>query len=78
MPVDTNAFPCSTTDARERGAKRFCSYFHPSAANKKRILDMGGMEILLTLSRSDEERTRQQASKALANIDLDSDISRGK
>lgn len=39
-----------------------------SAANKTQILDMGGEEVLLVLTRSADEKVRQQANKALANI----------
>lgn len=42
-----------------------------SASNKTRILDMGGKEILLTLSRSKDQKIRQQATKALANLEPD-------
>lgn len=40
-----------------------------SALNKKRILDMGGKDMLVILSRSNDDKTKQQASKALANLD---------
>ena len=46
------------------------------AANKRRIVDMGGMEILLTLCQSDNDRIRQQAGKAITN--LDANLSIGK
>lgn len=42
-----------------------------SASNKTRILDMGGEDVLLTLSRSSDEKIRQQATKALANLNPD-------
>lgn len=42
-----------------------------SASNKTRILDIGGEDILFTLSRSKDEKIRQQATKALANLNLD-------
>lgn len=52
---------------------------HPltySAANKRRILDMGGMETLVALRRSGNEKIRQQAGKAMSN--LESELPTGK
>lgn len=40
-----------------------------SALNKERILGMGGKDTLQLLTRSTDEKTKQQAAKALANLD---------
>lgn len=45
-----------------------------SASNKARIQDIGGKDILMTLSRSRDEKIRQQASKALANLNPEESI----